>query len=144
MHISFCLCLLCLAANFRLAISLQVSTDSALLSALKNNNITDIVLTKSIKLGENRHASSLKRIAPSHPFEHVGSIWSYINPPIRLERNVTLTSSSPSVVLDLDFYADTLHLGYNVMFTFNNMAILNGKRKFPLGECSHGLGPKRY
>jgi hypothetical protein len=63
-----------------------------------------------------------------------GSTWSYVTPPIIISRNVTISGSSPSVKIDLDFVPDTLHLGRNVQLTFFSINILNGKRKVPLGE----------
>lgn len=117
-----------------LASSIQILTDAALLNALRNTNITDIIMLKSIKLGEEQHCCR-RHASRLTPMRITGPQWSYVTPPITLTRNVTVSSLSTSLVLDLDFFPDTIYLGANVLLTFSNMTIINGKRKFPLGEC---------
>ena len=120
----------------------EVSTDTALLKALKSPNATNIVLSRDIVLGEMFLVSCARfrrnfcpRYIPSGPS------FAFLSPALILRRNVTIyggkKGGKSGFKLDLAYYTGLIHLGTRVKLTFSDLLILHQKRQQPLYPGEH-------
>lgn len=113
MQLAFLPLQLLLATAIMSQVSSQVSiiNDIQLLASIRNQSIDVISLAEDVILGTS---------------------WAYIDPPITISRNLTITSEGGMFVIDLNYYADVFFLGPRVILTYANITLRRKKRKHPL------------